>query len=41
MSIVLNVYPGVQLYTCMGGQHKNLLPFGHGRDIVAFNGTGL
>ena len=24
-----------------GGQQKKLLPFGHGRDLVAFNGTGL
>ena len=36
MSIVLNVgaigHPG--------GQQKNL-PFSHGRDLTAFNGTGL
>ena len=24
-----------------GGQQKKFLPFGHGRDLVAFNGTGL
>ena len=24
-----------------GGQQKRFLPFGHGRDLVAFNGTGL
>ena len=24
-----------------GGQQKKFLPFGHGRDRVAFNGTGL
>ena len=24
-----------------GGQQKRLLPFGHGRDLVAFNGTGF
>ena len=24
-----------------GGQQKTFLPFGHGRDLVAFNGTGL
>ena len=24
-----------------GGQQKKYLPFGHGRDLVAFNGTGL
>ena len=24
-----------------GGQLKKFLPFGHGRDLVAFNGTGL
>ena len=33
MSIVLNVIPGVQ--------QKKFLPFGHGRDLVAFNSTGL
>ena len=31
MSIVLNVHSGVQLF----------LLFGHGRNLVAFNGTGL
>ena len=25
----------------LGGQQKKFLPFGHGRDLVAFNGTGL
>ena len=35
-SIVLNVHPGVQLDT-----RKKFLPFGHGRDLAAFNGTGL
>ena len=24
-----------------GGQQKKFLPFGHGRNLVAFNGTGL
>ena len=24
-----------------GGQQKKFLPFDHGRDLVAFNGTGL
>ena len=24
-----------------GGQQKKFLPFGRGRDLVAFNGTGL
>ena len=24
-----------------GGQQKKFLPFGHGRDLVAFNGTSL
>ena len=24
-----------------GGQQKKFLPFSHGRDLVAFNGTGL
>ena len=24
-----------------GGQQKKFLPFGHGRDLAAFNGTGL
>ena len=24
-----------------GGQPKKFLPFGHGRDLAAFNGTGL
>ena len=24
-----------------GGQQKKFLPFGHGRDLVAFNDTGL
>ena len=24
-----------------GGQQKKFLPFGHGRDTAAFNGTGL
>ena len=24
-----------------GGQQKKFLPFGHGRDLVAFKGTGL
>ena len=24
-----------------GGQQKKFLPFGHGKDLVAFNGTGL
>ena len=24
-----------------GGQQKKFLLFGHGRDLVAFNGTGL
>ena len=33
MSIVLNVH--------LGGQQKTFLPFGHGRDLAAFNGTGL
>ena len=41
MSIVLNVHPGVQLYQCPGGQQKTLLPFGLGKDLVAFNGTDL
>ena len=36
MSIVLNVHPGYP-----GGQQKKLLPFGHGRDLVAvFSGLG-
>ena len=25
----------------LGGQQKKFLPFGHGRDLAAFNGTGL
>ena len=24
-----------------GGRQKTFLPFGHGRDLAAFNGTGL
>ena len=24
-----------------GGQQKKFLPFGHGMDLAAFNGTGL
>ena len=24
-----------------GGQQKKVLPFGHGRDLAAFKGTGL
>ena len=41
MSIVLNVHPGVQLDIHPGGQQKKVLPFGHGRDLAAFSGTGL
>ena len=46
MSIVLNVHPGVQLDTRVynwtpGWTAKNFLPFGHGRDLAAFNSTGL
>ena len=40
MSIVLNVHPGVQLDTRVDSKKKFLL-FGHGRDLAAFNGTGL
>ena len=40
MSIVLSVHPGVQLYTRVESK-KSFLPFGHGRDLVAFNGTHL
>ena len=40
MSIVLSVHPGVQIRH-PGGQTKTFLPFGHGRDLAAFNGTGL
>ena len=25
----------------LGGQQKQLLPFGHGSGLIAFNGTGL
>ena len=40
MSIVLSGHPGVQLDTRVDSK-KKFLPFGHGRDLVAFNGTGL
>ena len=40
MSIVLIVHPGVQLDTRVDSR-KSFCPFGHGRDLVAFNGTGL
>ena len=40
MSIVLNVHPGVQLDTRVDSKKKKL-PFGHGRDLAAFKGTGL
>ena len=40
MSIVLNVHPGGTIGH-PGGQQKKFLPFGHGRDLTAFNGTGL
>ena len=40
MSIVLNVHPGGTIGH-PGGQQKKFLPFGHGRDLAAFNGTGL
>ena len=40
MSIVLNVHPGVQLDTRVDSK-KSFLPFGHGRDLADFNGTGL
>ena len=40
MSIVLNVHPGVQLDTRVDSK-KKFLPFGHGRDLAAFNGTDL
>ena len=46
-----NLYPGLNVYCpeCPlggtighpGGQQKMFLPFGHGRDLTAFNGTGL
>ena len=46
-----SLYAGVNVYcpeyppggtiVYPGGQQKKLLPFGHGRDLVAFNGTGL
>ena len=43
MSIVLNAHPGV--YNCIPAgwtaKSKIFLPFGHGRDLAAFNGTGL
>ena len=42
---VLNVYcpecPPGGTFGHPGGQQKKFLPFGHGRDLVAFNGTGL
>ena len=39
----MNVHPGVQIHTIghPGGQEITFLPFGHGRDLVALNGTGL
>ena len=37
----MNVHPGVQLDMHPGGQQRKVLPFGHGRDLAAFNGTGL
>ena len=40
MSIVLNVPPGGTIGH-PGGQQKKFLPFGHGRDTAAFDGTGL
>ena len=40
MSIVLSVHPGGTIGH-PGGQQKKFLPFGHGRDLVAFNDTGL
>ena len=45
LASVLNVYcpewpPGGTIGH-PGGQQKKFLPFGHGRDLVAFNGTGL
>ena len=40
MSIVLSVHPGGGGGGGgLGGQQKKFLPFGHGRDLVAFNGT--
>ena len=46
-----SLYAGVNVYcpecppggtiVYLGGQQKKLLPFGHRRDLVAFNGTGL
>ena len=40
MSIVLSVHPGVQLDTQVDSK-KKFLQFSHGRDLAAFNGTGL
>ena len=40
MSIVLNVHPGGTIGH-LSGQQKKLLPFSHGTDLAAFNGTGL
>ena len=40
MHIVLNVHPGGTIGH-PGGQQKMFLPFGHGRDLAAFKGTGL
>ena len=38
---IINVYcPECPTIVYPGGQQKKLLPFGHGRDLVAFNGTG-
>ena len=43
--VYLNVYcpkcPPWGTIVYPGGQQKKLLPFGHERDLVAFNGTGL
>ena len=41
MSIVLSACPPGGTIGHPGGQQKKFLPFGHGRDLVAFNGTGL
>ena len=42
---IINVYcpecpPGGTI-VYPGGQQKKFLPFDHGRDLTAFNGTGL
>ena len=41
MSIVLSQCPPGGTIGHPDGHQKRFLPFGHGRDLAAFNGTGL